>query len=161
MNIAVRRAVLAEDRALSQIDAAAWVGVGNVVPPAPPGQPFFTEATRPDDVLVATVDSRLAGYVKLRPPTSLASNVHVQQIQGLAVDPALQGSGVGRALIDGAVAEARRRGARKVSLRVLATNPSAQRLYALCGFEIEGVLREEFLVNGRYVDDWQMGRLLH
>ncbi len=160
MSIAVRRAVPADDRSLSQLDSAAWAGVVNVVPSAPPGRPFFTGQTRPDEVLVAELDSRLAGYVTLRPPTLLASNAHVQQIQGLAVNPGMQRRGVGRALIDGALDEARRRGARKVSLRVLSSNPDAQRLYAACGFEVEGVLREEFLLDGRYVDDWQMARML-
>lgn len=160
MSIAVRRAGEEDDAALSQLDGAAWVGVENVAPPARRGRAFFTTHTRPDDVLVAELDSRLAGYVKLRPPTPLASNAHVQQIQGLAVDPRMQRKGVGRALIDGALDEARRRGARKVSLRVLGSNSDAQRLYAACGFEVEGVLREEFFLGGRYVDDWQMARPL-
>ncbi len=43
---------------------------------------------------------------------------------------------------------------------MLATNTAAQRLYAACGFETEGVLREEFLLDGQYVDDWLMARLL-
>lgn len=160
MSIVVRRAALADDPVLSQLDLAAWAEVSNVVPLAPPGRAFFTQGTRPDDVLVAELNNRLAGYLKLRPPTPLASNAHVQQIQGLAVDPRMQRQGVGRALIGGAIEEARRRGARKVSLRVLSSNRAAQRLYAACGFEVEGVLREEFLVHGRYVDDWQMARLL-
>jgi RimJ/RimL family protein N-acetyltransferase len=52
-----------------------------------------------------------------------------------------------------AVDEARRRGARKLSLRVLATNPGARRLYERCGFVVEGVLREEFLLDEVFVDD--------
>lgn len=160
MAVRVRPARMSDEAALDQLDRAAFADVDNVVPEAPAGQAFFGEGTRPEDVLVAEVDGRVAGYAKIRPPTSLASNAHVQQIQGLAVDPQMQGRGVGRAIIDGAVAEARRRGARKVSLRVLATNPRAQQLYGACGFEVEGVLREEFLIDGRYVDDWQLARLL-
>jgi len=160
MSIAVRRAVPADDAALDRLDRAAFAGGGSVAPVEATPRLFFSGTTRPEDVLVAEVDGVPAGYVKIRPPTPLASNAHVQQIQGLAVDPALGRRGVGRALLEAAAAEARRRGARKLSLRVLATNTAAQRLYAACGFETEGVLREEFLLDGRYVDDWLMARLL-
>jgi hypothetical protein len=41
----------------------------------------------------------------------------------------------------------------KVTLRVLGHNVGARRLYERCGFVPEGVLRGEFLLEGRYVDD--------
>lgn len=47
-----------------------------------------------------------------------------------------------------------------VSLRVLAPNARARRLYEGCGFEVEGVLRHEFLLRGEYVDDLVMARHL-
>ncbi|MYW00343.1 GNAT family protein, partial [Streptomyces sp. SID3343] len=47
----------------------------------------------------------------------------------------------------------RRRGARRITLRVLGGNASARALYRSCGFVIEGVLEGEFLIAGRYVDD--------
>lgn len=160
MSAEVRRAVSTDDAALDRLDRDAWGDDTNVVPPPTPGQPFFSDRTRPDDVLVAEVDGEVVGYVTVRPPTPLESNAHVQQIQGLAVDRAFRRRGIGRALVEAAMTEARRRSARKISLRVLATNPGAQQLYRSCGFEVEGVLREEFLVGGRYVDDWTMARFL-
>jgi RimJ/RimL family protein N-acetyltransferase len=36
---------------------------------------------------------------------------------------------------------------------VLGTNPAARALYEAYGFVVEGVQREEFLLDGRYVDD--------
>jgi RimJ/RimL family protein N-acetyltransferase len=77
----------------------------------------------------------------------------VRQIRGITVDPALRGRGVGRALIDAAIDEARRRGARRLTLRVFAPNEVARRLYESAGFEVEGVQREEFFLNDQYVDD--------
>jgi RimJ/RimL family protein N-acetyltransferase len=41
---------------------------------------------------------------------------------------------------------------------VLETNTRARRLYEAAGFEVEGVLRDEFLLAGRYVDDLLMAR---
>ncbi len=156
----IRPARRSDDLELARIDRAAFGGVDNVVPVSDASSPFFTDSTGPEDVLVAELDGDVAGYVKIRPPTSLVSNAHVLQIQGLAVDPAAHRRGVGRALIEGTIAEARRRGARKLSLRVLASNPNARRLYAACGFEVEGVLRNEFGIDGRYVDDTLMARML-
>jgi len=37
-------------------------------------------------------------------------------------------------------------------LRVLGGNASARRLYEACGFVVEGILRNDFLLGGRYVD---------
>ncbi|MNN82623.1 hypothetical protein D3C81_1995730 [compost metagenome] len=48
---------------------------------------------------------------------------------------------------------AARSGVRKLSLRVLATNPSAISFYKSCGFIEQGRLVEEFYLNGQYIDD--------
>jgi RimJ/RimL family protein N-acetyltransferase len=36
---------------------------------------------------------------------------------------------------------------------VLGSNAPARRLYEDCGFGIEGIQREQFFLDGRYVDD--------
>ena len=139
--------------ALLALDAATW---SPDVSPAPaPGRkdPFFKEGDRREDVLVAEVEGRPVGYLQLQRATRVASNAHVLQIRGLAVDPREQGGGVGRSLLEGAITEARRRGARRLTLRVLAPNAVARAAYEASGFEVEGVLRGEFLLGGRYVDD--------
>ena len=59
-----------------------------------------------------------------------------------------------------AVAEATRRGARKLGLRVLGGNAGARALYTACGFVVEGVLLDEFRLGGRFVDDVLMARPL-
>ncbi len=47
-----------------------------------------------------------------------------------------------------------------MTLRVLGLNTAARRLYERCGFRMEGVLREEFLLEECYVDDVLMARQL-
>jgi ribosomal protein S18 acetylase RimI-like enzyme len=79
-------------------------------------------------------------------------------VRGLAVDPDRRGEGIGRALVEDAVAEARARGARRLTLRVLAPNAPARAVYAAAGFVVEGVLRAEFHLDGRDVDDVLMAR---
>ena len=56
------------------------------------------------------------------------------------VDPASRGAGVGRALLEEAIAWAERVGANRVRLGVTAAETPAMRLYLACGFRPVGVL---------------------
>ncbi|WP_329409148.1 GNAT family N-acetyltransferase [Streptomyces sp. NBC_00704] len=155
----IRAALPADDDALAALDRATWSTLHAVMPrPEPPYEPFFDERHAPRDYLVAEVDGRIVGYLRLVPPTPLACNAHVRQIQGLAVLDEARGRGVARALLREAVEETRRQGARRLTLRVLGHNAPARGLYESEGFTVEGVLPGEFLLDGRYVDDVFMGR---
>jgi ribosomal protein S18 acetylase RimI-like enzyme len=154
----VRAARAEDDEQLVRIDAATWTAAVSPAPAPPAGTPFFDERRRPADVLVVEVDGSVAGYAKLGQQIPLPSHEHVLEIDGLAVDPAHHRSGVGRRLVEAATEEARRRGARKLSLRVLGPNTAARRLYEGCGFSVEGILHAEFLLDGQYVDDVLMAR---
>lgn len=158
MSVVVRPARPDDEEPLARIDRATWTWLTSPAPPPPVGQPFFGAGTRPEDVVVAELDGAVAGYARVGHPTSLAASRHVVMVTGVAVDPHLQGRGVGAALMDGVHAEARRRGARKLSLRVLADNEAARRLYERAGYEVEGILRGEFHLDGRDVDDVLMAR---
>ncbi|WP_328539177.1 GNAT family N-acetyltransferase [Streptomyces sp. NBC_00344] len=157
----VRVAVLADGEALAALDRETWSTLHAVQPrPRPPYPPFFDGGSAPGDHLVAELDGVLAGYIRLVPATPLICNAHVRQIQGLAVALPARGRGVGRALLRGALAEAGRQGATRITLRVLGHNTPARALYASEGFAVEGVLPGEFRLAGRYVDDVLMGRSL-
>ena len=158
--IEVRAARYDDDAALARVDAGTWTADVSPAPAPPPGTPFFGERTRPDDVLVAVSGGEVVGYVKLHQPIPLPAHEHVLEMNGLAVEPHRQGTGAGRRLVEAAVEEARRRGARKLSLRVLGPNVRARRLYESCGFVVEGVLQGEFRLGGAYVDDVLMARHL-
>ncbi|WP_435209845.1 GNAT family N-acetyltransferase [Streptomyces sp. bgisy034] len=157
----IRIALPDDEEELSLLDRRTWSHLHAVTPrPQAPHSPFFDERHAPGDHLVAELDRRIVGYVRLGFPTALASNAHVRQIQGLAVCDEARGHGVGRALIRAVVEEARRRGARRLTLRVLGHNTPARKLYESEGFVVEGVLPEEFFLEGRYVDDVIMGQTL-
>jgi len=157
--ISIRTAVAADGPRLTALDRVTWSEENAVVPLWPEDTEFF-ERRAPDDVLVAEQDGRTVGYTTLGRPTPLECNRHVLHIQGLAVDPGCQRQGIARTLIEAAAAEATRRGARKLGLRVLGGNASSRALYASAGFVVEGVLREEFWLGGRFVDDVLMARPL-
>lgn len=156
-DIRIRPAAAEDDAALAELDRRIWSTRHAVIPRRAPGEPFFHEHSGPEHLLVAEADERLAGYIRVVPATPLESNAHVQQIQGLAVDHWARGRGVGRALLDAACDLARTRGARRLTLRVLGHNHRARRLYEAAGFVQEGLLPEEFLLDGVYADDVLMG----
>jgi ribosomal protein S18 acetylase RimI-like enzyme len=157
----IRPAKAADEGPLGELDRRAWSPVHAVTPePEPPYPPFF-DSGPPDAFLVAEMpEDGVVGYVRVVAPTPLASNAHVRQIQGLAVAEAARGRGVGLALVEAACSRAREQGARRITLRVLGPNVPARGLYTAAGFEVEGVLPEEFHIEGAYVDDVLMGRSL-
>jgi ribosomal protein S18 acetylase RimI-like enzyme len=156
--IDIRPARAEDEHALAALDRATWSPAVTPAPPPAAERSFVRDRVAFAGVLVAEVAGELAGYVRLGRATPLRASDHVLAIDGLAVDPPRQQQGVGRALLDAAVDEARRRGARRLTLRVLACNDGALRLYRRAGFVVEGVLRGEFLLDGEYVDDVLMAR---
>ncbi|WP_458243347.1 N-acetyltransferase family protein [Streptomyces sp. MAI_2237] len=154
----IRHATLDDEETLGRLDRVTWSPLHSVQPrPRPPYEPFYNERFGPRDHLVAELDGTVVGYVRLGYPTPLACNAHVRQIQGLVVAEEARGGGVGRALLRAVREEARRQGARRLTLRVLGHNAPARKLYEAEGFVVEGVLPGEFLLQGAYVDDVLMG----
>jgi ribosomal protein S18 acetylase RimI-like enzyme len=147
----IRPAMPSDETALRALDLETWSTLASPAPPPPAEREFAI-----DGVLVAELADGIAGYVKLGPALPLESARHVLEIKALAVSPAHRRRGIGRALMDAAIREGRAAGARKLTLRVLAHNADARALYARCGFEVEGVLRGLFLLDGTYVDDIRM-----
>lgn len=160
--VIVRWARAEDDAALLAIDFATWTSAVSPSPAPTPAErkTFFTGDRGPDQYVVAEVDGVIGGYVALHQAIPLASHAHVLEINGLAVDPNLQGRGVGASLVESAVRFATQRGAKKVTLRVLGPNAGARRLYERCGFMVEGVLKDEFVLDGQLVDDILMARFL-
>jgi ribosomal protein S18 acetylase RimI-like enzyme len=150
--VVIRAARADDDAALQRVDATTWSSAVSPVPPPQQTRSFF-DSTTVDEVIAAELGSEIVGYVKLGPFYKIDASTHVVELKGLAVDPDHQRSGIGTLLVQAAIGAARRRKARRIVLRVLASNPTARRLYERCGFKVEGILREQFLLNDRYIDD--------
>jgi ribosomal protein S18 acetylase RimI-like enzyme len=128
----IRAARLEDEDALARVDAATWTTDVSAAPPPRGGARFFGRQARPQDVLVAESEA-VIGDAKLTQPITLASHQHVLELGGLAVDPGRQRAGAGRRLVEAIADLARSRGARKLSLRVLAPNTAARELYQRAG----------------------------
>ena len=108
--------------------------------------------------LVAEVDGRVVGSIGLevnrRPRRRHAAAI------GMAVDQAMQGQGIGTALLaavldlaDGWL------NLHRIELEVMCDNGRAIRLYERHGFVIEGRLRDFSFTAGAYADAFTMARL--
>jgi [ribosomal protein S18]-alanine N-acetyltransferase len=97
---------------------------------------FWNELANGHHYLVASEDDgSIIGY------GGLAVGQDEAWINNLAVRRDMQRRGIGRALLEALMNEARRSGVRQVLLEVAADNDAAQRLYAGYGFEAIGLRR--------------------
>ncbi len=79
---------------------------------------------------------------------------------GITVHDDFQNKGLGTALTKHLLHIARKKGLRKINLKVLTQNKKAIHVYKKCGFKIEAKLRKENFINGRYYDDYIMSIFL-
>jgi len=73
-------------------------------------------------------------------------------VLGIGIVEGYRAQGLGRALIDAALARARKSGLTRVELTVRKDNRRAIALYRKVGFVSEGIKRAAFRVDGRYYD---------
>ncbi len=110
---------------------------------------------------VAENDGVMVGYCKIgfdkTLDHSLDQNRHVMELSQLYVLQSELGSGIGPALMDWCLGEARDRGYDDVVLSVYSDNPRAQRFYKRYGFEFYA---NAFFMVGKQRDDEYLFRLV-
>ena len=75
---------------------------------------------------------------------------------GMGLLPAYRNAGIGRRLLEAALAQARERGIERVELHVFADNVRARHLYESLGFVVEGIHPRRAKIDGQYRDDVAM-----
>jgi RimJ/RimL family protein N-acetyltransferase len=115
--------------------------------------------TCPDGtLLVAEMDGRLVGFLEACGGRYRRDRHSVTLAMGVCRDA--WGHGVGRQLLEAAEAWARARDKHRLELTVMAHNERAVRLYTRAGFEVEGTRRHSLQVDGRWVDELAMAKLV-
>lgn len=97
-------------------------------------------------------EGRLTGMVGLYRETKVKRR-HVGGIWGMYVTPGARSKGIGRALLDAAIRQAREWGLDQVQLGVMDTALAARRLYEAAGFRPWGVEPRALHWAGRFVDE--------
>jgi ribosomal protein S18 acetylase RimI-like enzyme len=87
------------------------------------------------EVLVAEIDGRIAGFAVVLDQDGRA------ELDGLFVEPQRWRQGIGSALVEEAVHDARSRG---LSLMTVVANPGAKEFYERSGFTVEGSAETRF-----------------
>jgi len=107
----------------------------------------------------AEIGGRFVGSLSLARYGNLEKSRHLR-VLGMGVSKAFRGMGVGKALMDYAIRWARRKGLEKITLSVFSTNRAAIQFYEKFGFVREGVMKKQFRIQGRYVDEIAMSKFL-
>ncbi len=111
-----------------------------------------------DVLLVFDVEAGIGGFVLLIGNGRRRIQHRVHLVIGVA--KAHWGQGHGRGLMQAAEAWAREHDMTRISFTVMAHNARAIRLYESLGYEREGILRDSLRVDGTYVDEIAMAKLL-
>jgi RimJ/RimL family protein N-acetyltransferase len=110
-------------------------------------------------LLIAEADGKIVGVLDCEGGQRNAVR-HIVRL-GISVRKEHRDQGVGRALMERAIAWARETGiVKRIELHVTVRNPRAIHLYEKLGFEKEGKIRRGLYKNGQYLDLWLMALLL-
>jgi GNAT superfamily N-acetyltransferase len=153
----VRAAEPGDAATIAELAARSWrEGFRGIVPeeiaPERAWRPDRIEARldgRLDDgaaILVGELGSTVAGFVLHGPCRDDDATPRTGEVWALYVDPERWRAGVGRALVDAALEDLRRKGFTESTVWTLADSPRNLRFYEALGFELDGAQqrRESF-----------------
>lgn len=107
---------------------------------------------------VVEVDGEIAGAATLKRGSRGITRHTVRFRTWLT--PGYRGMGLGRKLMEYTIAWARVHGVEKINLDVWSSNERAIKLYKKYGFKVEGRLRKQAILQGKYVDEVYMSLFL-
>jgi len=137
--VARERRYLAIVEGFPSEQTAQWVAVNRTL-----GNPMY----------VALDGERVIGWCEIR-REALPGRAHSAAL-GIGVRKAYRGAGLGRRLIESAIADAWRKGLERIELWVRAPNVKAIHLYEKAGFVLEGRRRDAVRLDGASEDELLM-----
>lgn len=109
-------------------------------------------------IFVAEENSNLMGYLIVIGGSSNRQRHSAYLVVGIQVSH--RGKGIGTELFDKMENWAISKGISRLELTTVVDNDAGVGLYKKVGFEIEGVKRDSLRIDGNYVDEYYMGKLL-
>ena len=109
-------------------------------------------------IFIATEEDNILGYIIVQgeTPKRIAHRASIV----IGVHSASRGKGVGTALFAHAEQWAKEAGIQRLELTVIKHNEAAYHLYEKMGFEVEGVKQKSLKMNGEYVDEYYMVKMI-
>ena len=109
-------------------------------------------------LFIAEIEHKIVGYLIVQgdTPSRIAHRAYI--VIGIHSD--FRGRGIGTALFTKLDDWAKDKGIHRLELTVMVDNTVGVALYKKMGFEIEGTKRHSLCVNGSYVDEYYMSKLL-
>lgn len=109
-------------------------------------------------LFIAIENERIIGYMIVRNENSERVAHRASIVIGVHSDR--RGKGVGRALFTSVLSWAKQVALHRLELTVIATNENAIHLYKKMGFEVEGVKKDSLCIEGGFVDEYYMARIV-
>ncbi|MCS0669903.1 GNAT family N-acetyltransferase [Cytobacillus firmus] len=119
------------------------------------------EAIQKEDhstIIVAEKDSRLIGFVMAIGGAARRNKHSAYLVAGILSEH--RGQGIGTKLFEELDRWARKHNIHRLELTVVIRNQAGVALYKKAGFQIEGTKKHSLLINGEFVDEYYMGKLL-
>lgn len=109
-------------------------------------------------IFIASEKNQTVGYliVQNEKPRRISHRAYIV----VGVHSASRGKGIGRALFLHVIDWAKEVGLHRLDLTVIAENEAAIALYKKMGFIIEGTKRDSLLIDGKYIDEYYMSKLI-
>ncbi|MCM3741303.1 GNAT family N-acetyltransferase [Oceanobacillus luteolus] len=109
-------------------------------------------------IIVAEVEGSLVGYLFAIGGNAKRNRHSVYIVTGILEK--YRGKGIGTKLFTALDEWAKFNGIHRMELTVVTTNEAGTRLYKKSGFEIEGTKRSSLLIDGTYMDEYYMSKLI-
>ncbi len=107
---------------------------------------------------VAKCGDKVVGWCDILPNAKSQSRMHMG-VLGVGLLPEARGQGVGKKLLQATIDAAKAYGMTRIVLDVRSTNENAIALYKSLGFEIEGLHRNDLMIDGIYHHSYSMALL--
>ncbi|MCG7342597.1 GNAT family N-acetyltransferase [Sporosarcina sp. ACRSL] len=109
-------------------------------------------------ILVSEDGGALNGYLMVNAGGANRNKHSAYLVIGIAQK--YRGKGVGKALFEALDNWAKTCQLHRLELTVVKTNAAGIALYEKAGFQIEGLKKDSLLINGEYVDEYYMGKII-
>ncbi|MDW0115979.1 GNAT family N-acetyltransferase [Sporosarcina thermotolerans] len=109
-------------------------------------------------ILISENEGALTGYLMVIAGGSKRNKHSAYLVIGISRE--FRGQGIGKALFAELDNWARKQNLHRLELTVMKTNAPGVALYEKAGFQIEGVKKNSLLVNGEYIDEYYMAKLI-